>query len=1116
MQPSKEYKSNLNSSHSHKSTKKNSFSQKIQTFEEKPEEFEDIEIINETYKKLNSITYNIGELNKFKNDILVFFKERDTFYYQKLKQYKSNLDISEFNFNSTSKTINSNYQNIIQSQAAINSRLDQLKNYEIFSTKTNDKLTSHEIRINNLREDLSKTCQKYDKIYLDNLELPGFIGRSAKYKNCQSFFSDVIKDLAKLNKFREKNIMDLAKYKEKLEGIINTFNILVDNNNKSQMKYINENYEKIKNDCNKMMQILEERIKDIRVENSKYTVNLITQSEELSKKWGIMQNIKNELMEQFNYNINKYQMLTDDTRKSFDEFKIEYNTIRKKFMELVEFIKDVRFRKNLGGNIKKREIKSLIKKINSNRNNGSVDIDPTNIHLLNDTASIENLDFNKIRSDFESEKNTNHGNCNSNRNNNFNIAKKSCDEVSPNKLQLTKQSHSPEYRTNKEKLNKSYSLSNNKSKSNHDSTKILYQNINYCNTEDNLKNESINIMIKNNKNNKNEKQYRVNGDLSGIKNQSQFECNAKIATKTISYNINNYKNNNKNNNTNNSKLKNINETKINAQNFNFQINNNNFNNKKNNNEKKEKFIKDNSNNCNLEHQNNATKEELIPNSLKIAKMGNNSNNPENIIQSQKESNTENKENINNNINNNIKKSNYSQLLNSNPETTRRFSTSSLLAKEKQLASEETSFISENCSVNNGIYPQNNLTTLENNISIVSSTNSMLNNNINANNNRFTVSTGNYYTTQLEIANDRIIKELASELEQSTAKKDIKESDKKQIDNNFKNLCKNIEPMNLLVNTNNMDINNKENNISDNNSKNNGNINNTPINVNNQIYLNEGISSSLALNNKISIVNQKILNLELFTKEKIVELIKQINLLKQNNNNTSTNNINSKFSFSSKELTPTYEKKIFNVNSKSKPNIRKDSLNTVIGSKNNLINDLSILSNDKILIENNKNIFNCANYGHSKRLSDITPKQLSANCAKLNKKGTLKSCNSTLQEKTCLIDINNYSRKTEIHLKDYIESGLNNKDLSYKIFKEQNKNLLKAAGEENFKNRNNNLNNVGNGTGGKTSFLSFNGAEIKWVDLNKLVNNQLPKNRIFPFVSSAENNYYVQINNNDNK
>ena len=47
--------------------------------------------------------------------------------------------------------------------------------------------------------------------------------------------------------------------------------------------------------------------------------------------------------------------------------------------------------------------------------------------------------------------------------------------------------------------------------------------------------------------------------------------------------------------------------------------------------------------------------------------------------------------------------------------------------------------------------------------------------------------------------------------------------------------------------------------------------------------------------------------------------------------------------------------------------------------------------------------------------------------------------------------------------------------------------------------------------------SYNGAEIKLVDLNKLVNHQLPRNRLVP-IHINENDYFgvSKVNNNCNK
>ena len=339
--------------------------------------------------------YENKDMNAFKEDILNYLRDRDKFIYGLIKTYKEKMEKTESNYSDLTKRISNNYSDILSSQAGINNRLDKLNSYESFSTKTNDQLISHEIRINNLREDFHKSVQKYDKIYLDNLELPGYIGKYSKYKNCQVFFEEVIKELNKLNAYKEKNTLDLKAYKEKLEQNIKTFNALVDNNNKSQIKYINDMFEKNYKECKSMIDTVEERITDMRIENSRYAVELIGKSINLTKEWDKIQNIKEEIMHEFNDKIHEFRIVSNNTINSFTEFKTEFILIKRKFFELAEFIKDVRFRKNLGGDVKKKEIKCIAKKITGKRACGkSIDKDKEKI-LLEYNFKTEKNDLRK-------------------------------------------------------------------------------------------------------------------------------------------------------------------------------------------------------------------------------------------------------------------------------------------------------------------------------------------------------------------------------------------------------------------------------------------------------------------------------------------------------------------------------------------------------------------------------------------------------------------------------------------------------------------------------------------------------------------------------------------------
>ena len=129
--------------------------------------------------------YDNLDLNIFKEDILDYLNERDKSIFSLIKVYKEKMEKTEKKYLELTNRISNNYSEVLSSQAQINNRLDKLNSFEAFSMKANDQLISHEIRINHLREDYNKSVQKYDKIYLDNLELPGYIGKYAKYKNCQ-------------------------------------------------------------------------------------------------------------------------------------------------------------------------------------------------------------------------------------------------------------------------------------------------------------------------------------------------------------------------------------------------------------------------------------------------------------------------------------------------------------------------------------------------------------------------------------------------------------------------------------------------------------------------------------------------------------------------------------------------------------------------------------------------------------------------------------------------------------------------------------------------------------------------------------------------------------------
>ena len=1174
---------------------------------------ENQDLMQDTYYKFNSIKYSTEELNIFKDNILSLLKERDKIFLNKLYEYKSSLEKINTEFNSQNKLSNTKFSKIIDTQAKITLRLDQLSDYENFVNKTNEKLVSHEVRLTNIRSDFSLATQKYDKIYLDNLEVPGYIGRCAKYKNCQVFFLDVIKDLAKLNIYREKNIIDLKMYKDKLETIISSMNSILDNNNESQMKYIKEMKEKILKDCKTMFESVTDNMKEIRVENSKYSVDLIKTSMDLSKKWEKLEKIKEELLEKFNYDVNKYQMLTDDTIKSFEEFKNEYGIIRHKFMELAEFIKDVRFRKNIGGNVKKKEVKQMVKKMLKKRKS----FEGENVRLLSDINNIESIDYKKYYNVDNNEEGENSDNNNDNNNNN--------------------RSKSLKQKNNK-KNNNNINTNNNKEKLIEKNKMKNKNNSNSTSKEVSKPKKEMNQSVEENFN----KKININ-KITIIEKDSDKNKNKNKSSRSVTMNINissslmskHNNNNNKKNNSTNNNMNIINPDEKNVKN-NLIIDSKNLKEEENYEQKGTlphklnknkdtniiKLVKNNVNN-NLELRNilDDKKEKEIKEIKEIEPL--NINNTENIIikNNKPNNNTDSKPSlmddtsaiseVRSSINKENKFSserNESFISDTNSNNINKFIINDINLEQndkiiKELASEleqstakKDKLESKLKSACNNIEPIN-LLFKKNENKIIEIGNNSNNNNINNNNenptninekkelNKKNISTKIIeYNNNINNINDNLNnkkeKEIINKLSVNIANNS---SDNDNNTNNINNTNINKstnnqeidkkEPEPILIKQN-SEINNDINNIKGNNNININDMNNSnliknesisnlnPIKINNEIHLNEVISSN-SVNKKLHAFDQKLLNLELYTKEKIIELISQINSLKQNNNNN-INNINNNYKLPEKNnniinnsniepinklslvktITPSSNEKYKTFNNSFMNNQNKNQNQKL--TQQNYFSIEKIYENEQQINnnENNKNLLNISNNQNQQNsniffnnlekkrypLRNINTKQALIN-SKVQRKNSVSynlnsnkkfqnnvltennSINSGVNTNNCFYNMNNILKNNNnvnnITTKDIIEGvgtkllhNLNN-DINAKFLKDtekkmENNNILKVSNIDdlyNKKNNNKSINYVQSRNNyGENSFI---GTEIKLVDLNKLVNHQLPRNRLLP-------------------
>ena len=328
---------------------------------------------NETNEKTNIDTNNDeiiaknSEINipNLRNEFLSYIKELENKIGKKINNEKE-IRTQELNeINSQLKNLNEINERFTNSFAEISVKLDKLKELETFKNKTESQMITHEIRINNTMKDLSDSKIKYDKIFVDNLLVPGFIGQKSQYKTMGDYiYSNII------------NVSGLNTSKDQMKRELTEIRTRYDNFSKEVVTVVNaaaqrcNDYSDFKNSVLDKEIRLEiknntEKIFDIRLQNVKEAISLEKKTKELQDEWNKISDMKDEIYKKLNDHLLIYKTDANEALKRYDEMKGEFNKIKSRFGSLVEFIKDVRFRKNLGTfqEIKKRDINNLTNKL---------------------------------------------------------------------------------------------------------------------------------------------------------------------------------------------------------------------------------------------------------------------------------------------------------------------------------------------------------------------------------------------------------------------------------------------------------------------------------------------------------------------------------------------------------------------------------------------------------------------------------------------------------------------------------------------------------------------------------------------------------------------------------
>ena len=279
----------------------------------------------------------------FKNDIIRELKEIHTkFENQKrlnttIKDLISSQDIKVVNLNNKLENI-SNVFNIKKAIAEYDS--NKISELLSFKSKIESSLDSFECKMKLNAEEIKKAINRYDRIISDNILLPGIVGSDTKFRDFRDLFYYILTQIKTFNAYKEKNTIDLASYKTKLDSIVNSLNIQISSINTNANAFTTTNINKLEKKCFDEIKTFDDKIMKMRVDIVEMIQNFQKDKKQILDEWDNLKNMKQDLIELIESSINKEKNSNNQIRGTLDNFEMQINELKNTINDLHKLKKE--------------------------------------------------------------------------------------------------------------------------------------------------------------------------------------------------------------------------------------------------------------------------------------------------------------------------------------------------------------------------------------------------------------------------------------------------------------------------------------------------------------------------------------------------------------------------------------------------------------------------------------------------------------------------------------------------------------------------------------------------------------------------------------------------------
>ena len=294
----------------------------------------------------------LGELKLLKKSVQEKFDFTSTFMNDQFKKYDNKFSSYSDHITEISSQIKTN-EDVVK----------EIKTLLDFKNKIRDSMLTMDIKVNNMDRETKNNIFRIDNILTDSIVYPGIIGKTAKFKTFHQMIDYILAQASQNLTYREKNNLDINQIKKKISTIEQSLQNIKDSISKELNFLFDKKFEESEQKFKNMVLEYDEKLTKAKEQNADYINEIQETLKKFKDKLEEFETVKNNISEEIRQEGKKLKEENDQTQNIFKGYKKEFNLMKDRFTQLSEFIKDVRFRINVGQEVKRREYYHVSSKI---------------------------------------------------------------------------------------------------------------------------------------------------------------------------------------------------------------------------------------------------------------------------------------------------------------------------------------------------------------------------------------------------------------------------------------------------------------------------------------------------------------------------------------------------------------------------------------------------------------------------------------------------------------------------------------------------------------------------------------------------------------------------------